>query len=355
VRIKAVLRAIVKAIVMTTGLMSFAVLLIACGDAPAREPPDSPSAAPPATPPPITLVANLDQAPVEWGEVAFLPGGDGLDEIGLDPCFHCEAVVPAALAVAPDGTYWIADSYKGRIAHFAEDGSFIEAIPTERGPADLAFVGERLYVLFEEGGRTIAAVESGALGEPVMMTAAGQPLHVLAFVGYQDQLLAWFTDAQETLGRFWAMGAIDPATGEVTPALGIQVSGDLFMDLVPLLETRPLSYEVRWSEAGRLIRRQQIRFQLVRDSRPVRTTVGDTYIRTSTPTGFATLVSIGDGQGLPVGVWYAEFPTNGGQPTFEPLQNDGFIGDAIRYVAIGPDGRIYWMRLQGDGLHIYRR
>ena len=50
-----------------------------------------------------------------------------------------------------------------------------------------------------------------------------------------------------------------------------------------------------------------------------------------------------------------EFPTDGGQPTFEPLQNDGFIGDAIRYVAIEPDGRIYWMRLQGDGLHIYRR
>lgn len=348
-------RAVVKAIVMATVLMGLSVVLIACAEAPPRGRSESPTPTPPTRLDPITLVANVDQPPVEWSQVAFLPGGNAPDEIGLDPCFHCEAVVPAALAVGPDDTYWVADSYKQRIAHFAEDGSFIEAIPTERGPADLAFVGERLYVLFEEGGRTIAAVDSGALGEPLVVTAAGRPLHVLAFVGYQDQLLAWFTNAEQTLGRFWAMGAIDPSSGEVTPALGVHVSGDLSMDLVPLLETRPLSYEVRWSEGGQVIRQLQIRFQLVRDSRPVRTTVGDTYIRTSTPTGISTLVSIGDGQGLPVGVWYLEMPADGGQPTLERVPKDAFIGDAIRYLALGPDGRIYWMRLLEDGLHIYRR
>lgn len=340
---------------MATGLMSLAVLLVACADAPARDRSDSPSPTPPTTPDPITLVANVDQAPAEWSEVAFLPGGDAPDEIGLDPCFHCESVVPAALAVGPDGTYWIADTYKRRIAHFGEDGSFIEAIPTERGPADLAFVGGRLYVLFDEGGRTIAPVDSGALGEPLVVAAAGRPLHVLAFVGYQDRLLAWFTNAEQTLGAFWAMGVIDPASGEVTAAPGVYVSRDLSMDLVPLLETRPLSYEVRWSEGGQVISQLQIRFQLVRGSKPVRTTVGDTYIRTSTPTGVSTLVSIGDGQGLPVGVWYLEIPADAGQPIFERIPTGGFIGDARRYIALGPDGRIYWMRLLGDGLHIYRR
>lgn len=348
-------RAVVKTIVMAAGLMSLNVGLLTCTEAPTRERSDSPSPTPPTTLDPVTLDANTDKAPVEWGEVAFLPGGDAPDEIGLDPCFHCEAVVPAALAVGPDGTYWIADSYKRRIAHFAEDGSFIEAIPTERGPADLAFIGERLYVLFEEGGRTIAAVDSGALGEPVVVSAAERPLHVLAFVGYQDQLLAWFANAEQTLGRFWAMGTIDPASGEVTPAPGVHVPGDLSMDLVPLLETRPLSYEVRWSEGGQVIRRQQIRFQLVRDSKLVRTTVGDTFIRTSTPRGISTLVSIGDGQGLPVGVWFLEIPADGTKPTFERIPHGAFIGDAIRYIALGPDGRIYWMRLLEDGLHIYRR
>jgi hypothetical protein len=332
--------------------LSLAAVPVACAPS---ESPARPTDTTPATPSPITLVADVDQSPVEWREVAFLLGGDGPDEIGLDPCFHCEALVPAALAVAPDGSFWVADSYKRRIAHFAEDGSFIDAIPTKRGPADLAFVGDRLYVLFEESGRTIASVHPGALSEPIVVTAAGHPMHVLAFVDNQDELLAWFTEAEKTLGRFWAIGGIDPTTGEVTAAPGIHVPGEMEMDLVPLLETRPLSYEVRWSEDGQLIRRQEIRFQLVRDSRPVRTTVGDTFIRTSTPTGIATLVSIGNGQGLPVGVWYLEIPADGGQPTFERISDDGFIGDAIRYIALGPVGRIYWMRLLEDGLHIYRR
>jgi hypothetical protein len=187
------------------------------------------------------------------------------------------------------------------------------------------------------------------------VAAAERPLHVLAFVGNQDQLLAWFTNAERTLGGFWAMGVIDPATGEVTPAPGVHVSGDLSMDLVPLLETRPLSYKVRWSQGGQVMTQLQIRFQLVRDSRPVRTTVGDTYIRTSTPTGISTLVSIGDGQGLAVGAWYLEIPADGAQPTFERVPKDAFIGDAIRSLALGPDGQIYWMRLLEDGLHIYRR
>jgi hypothetical protein len=186
---------------------------------------------------------------------------------------------------------WVADSYKRRIAHYSEDGSFIEAIPTGVGPADLAFVGERLYVLFEEGGRSIAAIDSGVLSESIALTAAGKPPHVLAFVGHQDQLLAWFTDAEGTLGRFWAIGVIDPVSGHVTAASGINVAGELFMDLVPILDTRPLSYDVRWSEDGHLTRRQEIRFQLVRGSSAVRISVSDTFIRTSTPIGVATLVN----------------------------------------------------------------
>jgi hypothetical protein len=353
VRIEAVRGAALRAIVMPTAFVLFAGFLVACAST--REPSDSSGDAPPDTPPPITLIANLDQDPVEWSEVAFLPAGDGTEQIGLDPCFHCEAIVPAALAVAPDGSYWIADSYKRRIAHYTEDGSFIEAIPVSRGPADLAFVDERLYVLFEEGGRTVAPVESGALGELVSLTAAGKPMHLLAFVGGQEQLLAWFTDAEKILGSFWAIGVIDPSTGQVTPAPGVHASDDVAMDLVPLLETRPLSYQVIWSEGGRIIRRQEVRFQLSRDSRSVRTTVGDTYLRTSTATGVTALVSIGNGQGLPVGIWYLEIPMDGSQPTFERLPSDGFIGDAMRYIALGPGERIYWMRLLEDGLHIYRR
>jgi hypothetical protein len=40
---------------------------------------------------------------------------------------------------------------------------------------------------------------------------------------------------------------------------------------------------------------------------------------------------------------------------FERLPGDGFIGNVRRYLTVAPDGRVYWMRLLEDGLHIYRR
>jgi hypothetical protein len=73
----------------------------------------------------ITLTLELSEPPVEWREVTFLPAGDADDQIGIDRCYHCEAVTPAALAIGPDGSYWIGDTVKHRIAHFAQDGSFL--------------------------------------------------------------------------------------------------------------------------------------------------------------------------------------------------------------------------------------
>ncbi|MGH2530347.1 MAG: hypothetical protein ACRDH0_13580 [Actinomycetota bacterium] len=40
---------------------------------------------------------------------------------------------------------------------------------------------------------------------------------------------------------------------------------------------------------------------------------------------------------------------------FERIPEGGFIGDVRRYLSVGPDDQIYWMRLLEDGLQIYRR
>ena len=67
------------------------------------------------------------------------------------------------------------------------------------------------------------------------------------------------------------------------------------------------------------------------------------------------MMSIGDGQGMPVGAWYLEISAEGGPPVFEQLPGDGDIGNIRRYLTVGPDGQVYWMRLLDDGLHIYKR
>ena len=314
---------------------------------------------------PLTLTASLDEEPVSWQEVAFLPVGDAEAQIGVQPCFHCgEQLLPSALAVDSDGSFWVADSFKARIAHFARDGSFIEAfpakigsaVPDSTGSADLAFVGDRLYVLLEEGRSRVAPLEARGLGEPIMVNDEGQGLHVQAVIPGQDELTVMISGAERLLSGYWAFATVDPATGQVTPSPGVRNSTGSYVDLQPRLETPPGDFEIRWFQAGRgLVAVQDVRFQLVRGGQELRTTVGDTYVRTATRWGVATVMSIGNGQGLPVGAWYLEIVPESPSILFERLRGDGFIGNVRRYLTVGPDGRVYWMRLLEDGLHIYRR
>src|SRR5918996_594607 len=122
----------------------------------------------------VTLTLELSEPPVKWREVAFLPAGDADDQIGIDRCYHCEVVTPAALAVGPDGSYWIGDTVKHRIAHFAQDGSFLGAIYTGIGPVDLAFAGDRLYALLRTGGRMVARLSKNGDLQEIVVTLDGR-------------------------------------------------------------------------------------------------------------------------------------------------------------------------------------
>jgi hypothetical protein len=313
---------------------------------------------------PLILTASLDEPPVSWTKLAFLPAGQRESEIGYSPCSDCVLPVPSALAVDRDGSFWIADGLKARIAHFARDGSFIEAFPAQIGSAvgdsetsaDLAFVGDRLYVLLEERKPRIAPVESGGLGEAIIVNNEGQRLHIEALISGQNELLALISGAERLLGGYWAFATVDPATGQVTPAPGVRDSTGAYVDLQPKLDGSPGTFEIRWSREGHgLVAVQELRFQLVRGGEERKTSVGDTYVRTATHWGVATVMSIGAGQGIPVGKWYLEILPESPPIVFERLPDDGFIRNVRRYLTVGPDGQVYWMRLLEDGLRIYRR
>lgn len=218
----------------------------------------SPSPSPSPTPDrsrldPLTLTASLDEPPVSWTELAFLPAGDAGQQIGYRPCSDCVLPVPSALAVARDGSFWIADGLKARIAHFARDGSFIEAfpakigsaVPDSAGSADLAFVGDRLYVLLDEGRSRVALVEPRGLGEPIIVNNEGQGLHVQALIPGQDELLVMISGAERLLGGYWAFATVDPATGQVTPSPGVRDSVGSYVNLQPVLDDPPDNFEIR--------------------------------------------------------------------------------------------------------------
>lgn len=303
---------------------------------------------------PLTLEASLDERPVGWTEVAFIPAGNADSEIGFENCSDCVLPVPAALAVAKDGSFWIADPLKHRIAHYSSDGTFVAAVPVDRGPEDVAFVGDRLYVLPEVGGAVIQSVKNGRLSEEIVANDGGKRLHVQGLIGGQDKLVTLIAGAEDLLGGYWAMATVDPATGQASPSAGARVSGSRYMNFAPLVDTPDADYEIRWSDGEQTSKRQVVRFQLTKNGRDVRTSVGDTYLRATTPTGFVTLVSLSDRQGLLAGRWFMEVPADGNRPALQRVPPDGFIGDALRFLAVGDDGWIYWMRLLNDGLHVYQ-
>ena len=296
----------------------------------------------------ITLTLELSEPPVEWREVAFLRAGAAHDQIGIDRCYHCEPVTPAALAVGPDGSYWIGDTVKHRIAHFGQDGSFLGAIYTGVGPADLAFAGDRLFVLPRTGGRTVARVHKDGDLDEIVVTLDGRARHVQALVGGQDRLTGVIAGAERALGRYWAVAFIDEETGVLSPAPGVAVSGDAWIDLVPLIGERPPAFEIRWLDGTTVTQVNQVTMQAIRNGSPVRTTVGDTFVRTATGNGVALIGSMGSA------AWYLEIPADGGRPTLERIPYSGFIGDLMLSLSVGPDGRVYWMQLKNDGLHIFR-
>jgi hypothetical protein len=314
---------------------------------------------------PVVLTASLDEAPVIWPEVAFIPAGGADSQIGVQPCYHCgEQLIPSALAIDPDGSFWIADSFKARIAHFARDGSLIEAFPAEigsavpdsSGSADLAFVGDRLYVLLEEGRSRVVPVESGGLGEPIFVNNEGQGLHVEAVIPGQDELTVMISGAERLLGGYWAFATVDPATGQTTPSPGVRGSTGSHVAFWPLLDTPPGDYQIQWFRDGHaIVAAQDVRFQLVRNGHEFRTTVGDAYVRTATGHGVATIVGMSNLLGSASGRWYLEIVPESPGIVFERIPEEGFIGDARRALTVGPDGGVYWMRLLEDGLHIYRR
>jgi hypothetical protein len=146
--------------------------------------------------------------------------------------FRCVLPVPAALAVADDGSLWIADALKRRVAHFSSDGSFMGAIPVKQGPADLVFIGDDLYALLEVGGSAIVRNERGGVSKAITVNNEGKPVHVQGLIGGQDELVALIAGAGKLLGAYWAMATVDPATGQVSRAAGAAVTRHRFMESI---------------------------------------------------------------------------------------------------------------------------
>jgi hypothetical protein len=138
----------------------------------------------------LVLVADLSERPAKWQRVLFVPFGRRTDRLGFK--FFHESVnsQPSSLAVASDGSFWIADRWKDRLAHYSPSGKFLGAVRLQRPPPDvsiggartrvrdIAFSGDRMYVLLDPTGGPIARVGSDGSVEFLRPRLQGRPLWV---------------------------------------------------------------------------------------------------------------------------------------------------------------------------------
>jgi hypothetical protein len=101
----------------------------------------------------LVLTADLSDPAAAWRRVVFIPFGNGASSLGFHSFPEGPSSQPSALAIAPDGTIWIDDRWKRRLAHYSPAGEFLGAIGglTDRG-YDLTFSHGQLYVLAYPGG-----------------------------------------------------------------------------------------------------------------------------------------------------------------------------------------------------------
>src|SRR6266511_4370212 len=120
----------------------------------------------------LILTAELSERPARWQKLFFVPFGDLSSELGFK--FFHESVnsQPSSFSVAADGSVWIADRWKDRVAHYSSAGKFLGAVKVPRPPRrvsigqnrsrirDIVLSDDLLYALFDPTGGPIAQVKA---------------------------------------------------------------------------------------------------------------------------------------------------------------------------------------------------
>lgn len=144
-----------------------------------------PSASPPASPSTsVTVVVDHRAGPGRWHDLLAIPFGSGPSEVGITDCSDCEVDFPAGLAVARDGSFWLLDEQKERVAHFAPSGALIGAVDVSgrhRGSMTAATMAHGALIVAFSSGRLLKITDEGIRRE-VTLHIHGLPLYPFSLV-----------------------------------------------------------------------------------------------------------------------------------------------------------------------------
>ena len=341
------------------------------GSAPSSTAPDSRASTATASPvesPLLVLTADLDEPPVRWTRVAFLPFGDDRAELGFKTFHEGPSSLPSALAVAPDGSFWIDDRWKRRVVHYSAAGAFLGDAGPLAGPGwDLAFQDGVLFVLVDQMDGVVGKVQDGSVAH-VGVTYRGDPLFAFQMIPTSRGLVAEAGlipgARQSDLGSFVLLDLPRPEAVAVLPGLPVGESGVSF-DVWPSPEAAEQlgdqDYDLHFTSAE-TSQKQPVHFGLIAHDHGKRRSIpAEVGLTEPIVVGDDVLFLVkvaptrpGDADRFGGGRWLLRVGTS--PLLWERLPYPETLDELQhRHLAVGPDGSIYLMVVGKGGELILRR
>jgi hypothetical protein len=313
--------------------------------------------------PEIVLTADLDEQPATWAPIALIPIGSAQSELGYRLSSEGPTVGPNSFAIAPDGSFWIIDAAKQRVAHYSRSGQLIGTIPDSvgSGSTDLTFIGQTLWVIsVHHKGLVFPVLPNGRRSAPSVITEAGKTVYARSFIPTEHGLFAeinGYTDPVAT-GPIGIYQVDLPGTGYISEVPGIELeSGTAFR----------LSFSRDREFGAHFVRENRDTVQPFRIDVIASKRFGDRSLMG--PAVATNFVVDGDDVYMHVMTSVTK-PGSGGDQIggrfllrvgespmlFERLPEPSLADDTqVRRIALGPDGHLYLMQLDKDGVRIFRR
>jgi hypothetical protein len=273
--------------------------------------------------------------------------------------------LPRSFAVAEDGSFWILDGVKKRVARFSRQGEFIEAVTGFRldrfspRPKDVAVLHDRVYVVEEEFGRaTLTTIGSERRRVPEPVRDGSEPVAVSLLLPSAGRLVARIGGYADPPGTGPTGYGELPLRGRLDLLPGVPVNGDTWVDI-----RAPGDQDLEFtSTRGSMHAVQPIHVSAFGGgSTPkLRALVGPA-IETTFPKAVGIYVRVApdrpsDAERFGGGAWYLRLGVDRSPLVWERLP-EARVSDEeqVRHLATGPDGRVYLMVPDEEGEKIYVR
>jgi hypothetical protein len=327
----------------------------------------------------MTLIADLSAPLARWIPVAFIPFGDRGPQAGalLEKTVASVPIVPPSFAVDHDGSIWLLDLVKRRVAHYSATGAFLGDVPGldfdrfDPYAQDIGFAGGRRYLLefvHNTLQTNLREVEPGGIGPRRRIRAGGEDVVMSRFVSPEDTVIgsvlgsAGSDDHPPTGGGGTGLFRVDPASGLARGVPGFRLVDGTRLQVDPALirEGQAVLIDHTAGGAGTV---RTIRLRVVPDHASTRRipSVAGWGAYCALPHGMAVYVQLSparprDQARYGGGQWLFEYFDDGQPVVWERLPDSPLAGAEIyRHLAEGLDGHLYLMLAEPGGMRIYRR